>query len=131
MAELTSKAVLTVKGKDYAVLSYSQSMRRNIGQNGKPTGGVIGGEIYLTVDSDTESNALSEYFLTDTKFDGTIQLKKADTKTNLRDLKFKGAYIVSLQDALLPGNHLRQDIHISADELTIGSADHKNNWEQS
>jgi hypothetical protein len=119
-------------GKEYNVLSTSFSFTRSVDQKGKPSSGVYGGTIHMTVESQDDTKIL-EVMLNKqtTPQTGSVTFKKGTTEGVFRELKFEDGYIVEYsENSNAYGNeNMAINLTISARVISIGdAAKHENAW---
>jgi len=116
MAASYPKAILTVKGKKFDVISCYYEMYRSLDSTGKPSGDVNGGLLTVTISSDTEDTTMIDQLASKTTCDGNVEFKKSDGASKLRQLDFKKAFVVLVSEQL-NGNVLQMTVHITAKEI--------------
>jgi hypothetical protein len=124
------KATFTLDGTDYNVLSCSYYFYQNTGADGKPTSGVQGGQISLSVASSV-STALVEWMADPNKMlDGKVTFFLLDSEQVMKELDFTKGYCVSHSESFTNTgtNPMVESIVISAGTIKIGNAEVDNAW---
>ena len=124
------KATCKVGSKEFDVISCDYAFRRDVDSKGRPSSGVYGGTVNLTVES-TDDTSIIESMVNQYKpIDGTITFKKSDEDAKLKELSWTKGYIINFQESLDITGAQPMLIHftVSAQEIKIGNADHKNDW---
>lgn len=124
------KATCKVGSKEFDVISCDYAFRRDVDSKGRPSSGVYGGTVNLTVES-TDDTSIIESMVNQYKpIDGTVTFKKSDEDAKLKELSWTKGYIINFQESLDITGAQPMLIHftVSAQEIKIGNADHKNDW---
>jgi hypothetical protein len=124
------KATCKVGSKEFDVINCDYAFRRDVDSKGRPSSGVYGGSVNLTVES-TDDTSIIESMVNQYKpIDGTITFKKSDEDAKLKELSWTKGYIINFQEKLDITGDEPMLIHftVSAQEVKIGNADHKNDW---
>ena len=111
------------------VLKCNYTLRRDIDIKGRPSSGVYGGIINLTIVS-TEDTSLIELMVNAYKtIEGTVTFQNTENKI-LKVLAWEKGYIISFKEELdiTNANHMVIDFTISAEKIKIGNAIHDNGW---
>lgn len=127
---MSFKAKFTVDGKDYRVFHCSYSLQQDVDKTGRPSSEVRGGTIQLEVES-TEDAGLAAWMMDAFKHkDGKITFFKRDSEQKMKEVSFKNGYIVNYSETFtnMGENPMSQHFVISAKELKVGDAEHKNEW---
>jgi hypothetical protein len=113
------------------VLDFSYSFSRDIDPTGKPSGGVRGGTIHITIES-TGKAPLYDWIIDPTKTkDGTIKIEDPEEKgSSLKEIKFEKAYIIEYSESFnwQGGENMTETFSISAEKINIGGNDWNNEW---
>ena len=112
------------------VLKCDYALHRDVDTKGRPSSGVYGGTINLTVES-TDDTTIIESMVNQYKpIDGAITFKKDDEDAKMKEVTWTKGYITRFQEGFdHQGNHpMVVDFTISAETIKIGNAEHKNEW---
>ena len=112
------------------VLACDYKLRRETDAKGRPSSGVFGGSINITVES-TEDTSIVESMMNQYKpVDGAITFKKSDEDAKMKELSFEKGYVTDFRETIdVKGNKPMQiEFTISAQKIKIGNAEHKNEW---
>ena len=124
------KATLAIGSKEFDVLKCDYELRRDVDSKGRPSSGVYGGIINLSVES-TDDTSIVESLVNQFKpVDGKITFKKSDEDAKMKELSWEKGYFVHLREGIdITGNQPMQiDFTVSAQTIKIGNAEHKNDW---
>ena len=98
------KATVEIGRKELDVLKCDYEFRRDVDSKGKPSSGVYGGTINLSVES-TDDTSIVESLVNQYKpIDGTITFKKSDENAKMKEVSWEKGYFI----------HLRKGIDITA-----------------
>ncbi|HWB64667.1 MAG TPA: type VI secretion system tube protein TssD [Chitinophagales bacterium] len=122
------KAILTLSGKEFRLLSCDFSLSRNTDSIGRPTSVWNGGTINMSVEA-TDDSSLMEWCVkqADQK-DGEIAFQKIDGESSMIKLSWKHGYIINYNVSYSEGGSMYITFTVSAQELTYGKGTHKNPW---
>ena len=119
------KASLTLGGKTYDVLNSSFSFNRSVDPKGRPSSGVYGGEIHLTVES-YEDTTLVELMLNKqhTAQAGEISFDQGTADGKMKTIKFTDGFITNYTESATAhsGDAMTITFTISAREIQVGDA---------
>jgi hypothetical protein len=125
------KARLTIDGDEHPVLACSYHLYQETDITGRPSSIVRGGQITFTIES-TDSVKLLELMVDSWKLvSGNVKFFKRDSETAImKQIDFTDAYIISYDEAFTheSTNPMLITATISAKEMKVGSAEHKNEW---
>lgn len=126
------KATLSLGGKTYDVLSSSFSFNRSVDPKGRPSSGVYGGEIHLTVES-YDDTTLVEIMLNKqhTAQSGEISFDQGTSDGKMKTIKFTDGFITNYTESASAhgADAMMIQFTISAREISIGdSAKLVNEW---
>jgi hypothetical protein len=124
------KATLKIGSKEFDVLKCDYELRRDVDSKGRPSSGVYGGTINLSVES-TDDTSIVESLVNQFKpVDGTITFKKSDEDAKMKELSWEKGYFIHFREGIdITGNQPMQiDFTVSAQTIKIGNAEHKNDW---
>ena len=124
------KAICKVGSKEFDVISCDYAFRRDVDSKGRPSSGVYGGTVNLKVES-TDDTSIIESMVNQYKpIDGTVTFKKSDEDAKLKELTWTKGYIINFEESLdiTGAQPMMISFTISAQEIKIGNADHKNDW---
>ncbi len=129
---MSFKIKIDVGGKVYEkVIACEYTLTRQTDVTGRPSTDVRGGKISATVSVDKGETELFEWISDPhaTK-EGSIVFIKRDSDATLKELKFKDAHMVGYQESFNANddNPLRITFELSANEISLGNGEHKNNW---
>lgn len=126
-------AKLKIGGKDNIdVLKCNYSLSRDVDSKGRPSSGVYGGTINLTVES-TDDTSIIESMVNQYKpVDGMVTFKKSDEDAKMKELSWEKGYVIAFKEGIdITGTEpMLIDFTISAEKIKIGNAEHKNEWPQ-
>ena len=130
---MASKAVFSMYGKSFDIDSVSFNFRRNVEPSGRVAGLVMGGELNISISTDSADTAS---ILTDMMkeanqkgTDGKIVFyEAADSTKEMKTIKITGGFIYSFSEAYSMGQLMQIQISISCHQIDIGSIVHKNHW---
>ncbi len=128
---MSFKAKLSLGGKTFDVLECSYSFSRSVDAKGRPSSGVYGGAVNLTVESTDDTSILEAMLNNQYKaLKGTVTFQKRDEDAKMKELTFTDGYIVSYSESLnvIGSQPMTISFTISARELKVGNADHINEW---
>ena len=112
------------------VLKCFYKLHRDVDAKGRPSSGVYGGTINLTIES-TDDTSIVESMVNQYKpVDGVITFKKSDEDAKMKELEFTKAYVIDFEEVIdVAGSKPMEMVFtISAETLKIGNAEHKNEW---
>ncbi len=125
-------AKLKIEGKELLLESVHFSLYRNTDEYGRPIGNVTGGRIDFDVNSDKETILMEWMCTPNKKLNGSIEFPDKKIKGQiLKTLEFKDAYCVAFSENCYTHNDetsVTINASISAREITMGNAVHKNRW---
>src|SRR6478735_7606506 len=126
------KMTLEMAGKKYDVLSSSFSFNRSVDPKGRPSSGVYGGEIHLTVES-YDDTTLVELMLNKqhTAQAGEIAFDQGTADGKMKTIKFTDGFITNYTESASAhgADAMTIQFTISAREIAIGdAAKHVNEW---
>ena len=127
---MSFKAEFEVGGKKYRVLHCSYSMQQDTDATGRPSSGVKAGTVQLEVES-TGDSALSEWAFDPYKHqDGKVTFYKRDSEQKMKELSWKEGYVVNYSESFtnVGDNPMTEHFTVSAKDLKVGNAEHKNEW---
>ncbi|MDR2915103.1 MAG: type VI secretion system needle protein Hcp [Tannerella sp.] len=127
---MSFRANLSFEGKEFDVIQCEYSIEREIDSKGRPSSNLYGGKITMMVES-TDDITLIEKMASQFKPNtGTITFKKDDEDAKMKELKWENGYIVDLEEGLAIVGEIPMSIRftISAQTLTVGDAEFKQNW---
>jgi hypothetical protein len=127
---MSFKAKFSVDGKDYRVFHCSYSLQQDTDKTGRPSSEVRGGTIQMEVES-TGDSSLSAWMMDAFKNkDGKVTFYKRDSEQKMKELSFKNGYLTSYTESFtnMGENPMTENFVISAKEIKIGDAEHKNQW---
>src|SRR5664279_2830723 len=124
------KALCKIGSKEFDVISCDYAFRRDVDSKGRPSSGVYGGTVNLVVES-TDDTSIIESMVNQYKpVDGTVTFKKSDEDAKMKELSWTKGYVINFKESLDIVGSATMLIHftVSAQEIKIGGADHKNDW---
>ena len=127
---MSFKAKFKSAGLELNILSCDYALHQDVDATGRPSSITRGGTINLSVESTGDTKLFEWMCNSFAAKDGTITFFKRDTDAKLKEIEFKGAYMVSFAESF---NHegstpFMQSFTISAKEVNIGGGSHKNEW---
>lgn len=127
---MSFRANLSFEGKEFDVIQCEYNIEREVDSKGRPSSNLYGGKVTMMVES-TDDITLIEKMASQFKPNtGTITFKKDDEDAKMKELKWENGYIVDLEEGLEIVGEIPMGIRftISAQTLTIGDAEFKQNW---
>ncbi len=127
---MSFRANLSFEGKEFDVIQCEYNIEREVDSKGRPSSNLYGGKVTMMVES-TDDITLIEKMASQFKPNtGTITFKKDDEDAKMKELKWENGYIVDLEEGLEIVGDIPMGIRftISAQTLTIGDAEFKQNW---
>ena len=124
------KATLKIGSKEYDVLKCDYELTRDVDTKGRPSSGVYGGTVNLSVES-TDDTSIVESLVNQFKpVDGKVTFKKSDEDAKLKELTWEKGYFIKFKEFFnISGNQpMLIDFTVSAQVIKIGNAEHKNDW---
>ena len=125
------KATLKLDAAEYDVLTCSYAFNRDIDNKGKPSSIIYGGTVQLYVEA-TSDTSIVEAMVNNTAkpVDGSVTWKNPTTDSTMKVLEFKSGFIVDYTESFSNsgGDAMSISFTISAKELSVGSAEHINEW---
>jgi len=118
------------------VLACDYSLRRDVDAKGRPSSGVYGGTIKLSIES-TDDTSIIESMVNQYKpVDGAITFKKSDEDAKMKEVKWEKGYVIDFHESFVDkaanneqgSKPMQIDFTVSAQKITIGNAEHKNEW---
>lgn len=128
---MSFKAKLELDGKIITVLNFSLEVKQQTDITGRPTAGVIAGEVSLTLEMSEHTKEISRWALNDTGTkEGIINFYHNNLSGILRTIKFSNAYCTFYKESYDHDDTQPYtiDLIINAKEIKVGDDDHKNNW---
>ncbi len=125
------KMTLDFGGKQYDVLSSSFAFNRSVDAKGRPSSGVYGGEIHLTVESYDDTTLLETMLNKQNKAQkGSIGYDQGTNDGEMKKLEFEDGFITSYQEsaAAHSSDSMVISITISARVIKMKDAEHVNEW---
>jgi hypothetical protein len=119
-------------GKDYNVLNSSYAFSRSVDAKGRPSSGVYGGEVHLTIETHDDTKIL-EIMLNkqSTPQTGEVTFSKGTNQGVLKTLKFEDGFVTQYSESssAMGSENMVINITISARVISVGdSAKHENSW---
>ena len=127
---MSFKSKLKVGGQDLNILKVSYQLHQEVDASGRPSAVTRGGLIEVSVES-TGSAFFFEWMCNNfERKDGTITYIKRDTDAKSKELSFKEGYLVKYKESFdATGNDpLVETFTISAQEISMGTDSHRNEW---
>jgi len=125
------KATFSVDGEDYNVLSCSYHFFQETDVTGRPSSIVRGGQVTVSFEADKRVKVL-EWMVDSWKLlSGTVKFFTRDSESAImKQIDFTDAYLVSFDEVFSheSSNPMVITCTLSAKELKVGSAEHKNDW---
>ncbi len=123
-------AKLEIDDASYTLLDCSFDFDQPLDHNGRPSASPRGGIIVLSLEFEKKTDLLTWAISpTETK-SGQVVFMKRDSMASLMTLKFSNAYCARLSGYYhaVSNEPFKLKLKISAEVLTIGDAEYKNNW---
>lgn len=127
---MSFKAKFKAASIERNILAVDFGMLQQTDPTGRPSSVTRGGKITLTVEG-TGATDLFEWMTNSfERKDGSVVFVKRDSDATLKELQFKEGYIVKYtEDFDSTGeNPLTETFVISAKEILMGGASHRNEW---
>jgi len=124
------KATLELDGKKFHVISCHYSLHQNVDPTGRPSSGVRGGSVSITIES-SDDNSIYTWMTDEHGFkDGKITFFKRDQDSKMKELEFKQAACIDYTETFHSNSSGPMAIAftISAKELHVGGDKHHNDW---
>ena len=125
------KATLKLDTAEYDVLHCSYAFNRDFDSKGKPSSIIYGGTVSMSIEA-TSDTSIVEAMVNNTAkaVDGSVTWKNPTTDSTMKVLEFKTGFIVDYTESFSNsgGDAMAISFTISAQELSIGSAEHINEW---
>ncbi len=126
------KMTLEMASKKYDVLNSSFAFSRSVDAKGRPSSGVYGGEIHLTVESYSDTSLLETMLNQQNKAQkGTITYDQGTNDGKMKELKFEDGFITqySEQASAHGADSMLINLTVSARVISVGdAAKHTNLW---
>jgi type VI protein secretion system component Hcp len=125
------KATLDFAGKKYSIMSASWAFNRSVDQKGRPSSGVYGGEVALTLESSDDVTLLEKMLNSQTKAQKvTLTFDKGTADGELKKMELTDAYIIAYSEGMSFGGSDPGTIAITitARKLQMKTAVHENDW---
>lgn len=125
------RASLELGGKEYDVLYSNVEFARSTDSKGKPSSSITGGRVIVTIESTEDTTTIEAMLNSQFKpIEGKIVYKKTDEDAKMKEVEFKNAYIVHYKETLDVNNDVPMTITLtfSAENITLGAAEHDNRW---
>ena len=112
------------------VLACDYSLRRDVDTKGRPSSGVYGGTINLTIESTDDTTVIESMVNQYKPVDGVITFKKSEEDAKMLEVSWEKGYVIAFQESIdIKGSKPMQiDFTVSAQTIKIGNAEHKNEW---
>jgi Hemolysin coregulated protein Hcp (TssD) len=119
-------------GKDYNVLNSSYAFSRSVDAKGRPSSGVYGGELHLTIETQEDTQILEVMLNKQTTAQkGEVEWSKGTNSGSFRKLTFEDGFITQYSEnsSSQGADNMSINITISARIIKVGdSAKLENNW---
>lgn len=128
---MAERAKLNIFGKDYDVLHFSYSLRRDVDPKGRPSSAVMGGTAQIEVESTEDTSILEGCLKIGKGVTAKITFFKRDEKDQkMKEMQLDNAYVVQFTESLdsVGSNPMTINIVLSARKLTLGNAVLENTW---
>ena len=125
------KATLDFAGKKYSVMSANWGFNRSVDQKGRPSSGIYGGEVTLSVESTDDVDLMENMLNSHTKAQkATITFDKGTADGELKKMELTDAYIINYSEGMSFGGSDPGTISftLSARKLQMKTAVHENDW---
>ena len=125
------KATFEVDGTKFNILSCSYHFYQETDVTGRPSSITRGGQITVTLES-SDDNTLAKWMIDSYGLkSGNLKFFKRDSETAImKQVDFTDAYLVSYDETFSheSSNPMVITCTLSAKEIKVGSAEHKNEW---
>ncbi|WP_271785211.1 type VI secretion system tube protein TssD [Aquimarina algiphila] len=123
-------AKLKIDNIEYNVLKARYSIHQSDDETGLPNERPTAGKLFLTVESNKSTDAISWAMSNKMLKDGTLTFYNRDAISTFRKIEFKDAYCLKFEEIFHSSNTdpLLSELIISAKELIIKDVSHTNPW---
>jgi len=121
------KMTLSMGGKKYDVISTSFSFSRSVDPKGRPSSGVYGGEVHISLESYEDTTSVEIMLMKqNTPQTATITYDQGTNDGKMKELKITDGYIIAYSESASAqsSDAMMVNLTISARELSIGNATH-------
>lgn len=127
---MSFRASLSFEGKEFDVIQCDYAIEREVDSKGRPSSNLYGGKITMLVESTDDITLIDKMASQFKPNTGTITFKKDDEDAKMKELKWENGYIIDLEEGLEIVGDIPMGIRftVSAQTLTIGDAEFKQNW---
>jgi hypothetical protein len=127
---MSFRATLNLEGKDYDVLKCKYSIKREVDSKGRPSSNLHGGRITLEIESTDDISVIEKMAMQFKPISGVVAFKKDDEDAKMKELSFKNAYIIDLNEGINIVGDIPMSITfvVSAQEIAMGDATFTQNW---
>lgn len=128
---MSFRASLAMNGVEMDVLYCDFELSRHTDDKGRPASGVYGGRVTFEVETTEDTSVVEAMVNSQFKpFEFTVTFKKTEEDSKLKELVGTNVYLVHYQETLDVSGEtpMKMRFTLSAEELTIGNANHGNRW---
>ncbi len=127
---MSFRANLSFEGEDFDVIKCDYTIERDVDSKGRPSSNLYGGKIHITVESTSKISLFDKMASQFKPNTGTISFKKDDEDATMKELKWENGYIIGLDEGIniVGDNPMLIQLTISAQTITVGDAEFKQNW---
>ncbi len=123
-----SNVSIEVDGKSHPVQSFSYQLRQHADHTGQPASETMGGEMHFTLES-TDQNEFLEWMVDSfMRKDGKVIINKPNNEGKLKEFEFKEAFMIDFSESFSESGAGSISMSLSAKEIKMGNAEHKNEW---
>jgi hypothetical protein len=117
--------------QDVRLVDFSYSFSRDFDPTGRPSGGVRGGVIQITIESSGKTDMFAWMVDPFQTKSGKIRIMDETTAgSSLKEISFEDAYIVAYNESFhwQGGDNMMESFTISAKKIDIGGNPFENEW---
>jgi hypothetical protein len=124
------KAKLNFEGKEYDLLDCKYSFRRDIDLKGRPSSGVYGGNIFITVESTDDTTILAQMVNQFKQHSGSIIFNKGEEEAKMKEVKWQNGYTIKYNELLDVTDREPMKIlfEVSAEKISVEGAEVDHKW---
>ena len=117
--------------KDVRLVDFSYTLNRDFDPTGRPSSGVKGGVINITIESSGKTDMFAWMVDPFQTKSGKIRIMDETTAgSSLKEISFEDTYIVSYNESFhwMGGTNMMESFTISAKKIDVGGNPHLNEW---
>jgi hypothetical protein len=127
---MSFKAKFKVSGSEFNVLDCTYALHQMVDATGRPSSITRGGQLTVSIESTADTSMFEWMCNNFEQKDGSVVFVKRDSDATLKELKFKKGYVIAFKEDFTSDDSkpLSITFTISAQEISMGSGTHKNEW---